>query len=170
MSSQEFLEKTMIVHAFPQALILANEDIWNGPGGSGLTRGDVINMEHAHKIVFTIITNHLTTGQAYITVEGCSTAVPAATEAISFRYRNIKAPNTLGNVTECKGFTTIATSDEIYDIEVDAADLMACNSGAGYGYVRLVMSQVSDSAVDGAVMARLFRLRHAEDSHPTVVT
>jgi hypothetical protein len=121
---------------------------------------DVYNMKNANHITFFLMKGVGATGTSTLTVEAASTAAAGAVTAIPFKYRlcvSSTSEDTFGALTAATaaGFTTNAASNEIYAIEVDAADVIA----TGYPFVRLKAVEVVDSPVVAAVFAVLSELR-----------
>jgi len=161
-----FTENHHVIHAFPVADIASNADMFNGS-----PRSDVISLHGAQRLVFLIITNYVAdvgAGSALIRVDGCSDTTPSTTCALTFRVRTIKAPDTGVDRGELQAYTTLGVSDYIYEVEIDAAQLPSCST-VPYEFVRLTLDEVSDSPVQGAVVAFLDGLRSAEDILPTQV-
>jgi len=161
---RKFTENHHVIHAFPMAIIAANEDMFNGS-----PRSDVISLHGAQRLIFMIITNHVVAGgSALIRVDGCSDTTPSTTCALTFNVRTIAAPDTAVNQGDTQAYTTAETSDIIYEIEIDACQLAGC-SNVPYEFARLTMDAISDVGTDGAVVAFLDGLRNAEDILPTQV-
>jgi hypothetical protein len=157
-----FLEHFHPVHAFPKAIIAANEDIFNGDPAS-----DVISMENAQTAVFLII-NNSGIGNATIEVFACDDTTPTTTTAISFLVRSISAADTqVDALTESKAFLTSTGMDMIYIVEVDQAKV---NEVSGRKYVQLRCAEVTNQPVDGAIAAFLTGMRYTEDDPGTQVT
>jgi hypothetical protein len=127
---------------------------------AGTVYSDVYSMENANHITLFVMKGVGATGTSTITVEACSTAAAAATTAIAFKYKlcvSATTEDTFGALTAATsaGFTTNAASNEIYAIEVDAADVIA----TGYSFVRAKFVEVVDSPVAATVFAVLSELR-----------
>lgn len=153
----DFMQHNHIVHAFPNTVIAANEDIFNGNPGS-----DVISMMNASGAVFIITTNANAGGNATVTVLACTDTTPTTTTPIAFAYRQIEAANTdrpVSNATSV-GFATSTGANVVYVVEVDAAEL----ASLGYKYVQLKCTEKTNNAVDGAIVGFLTGMRYANDN------
>ena len=162
---RQFTENHHVIHAFPEAKIANNEDIFNGS-----PRSDIVSLHGAQRLIFLIITNSVSTGTGLIRADGCSSVSPGATCALTFHVRTIRAPDTGTDRGDIQAYTTLAVSDYIYEVEIDACQLPSCSATIAYEYARLTIDEVSDSPVDGAIVAILDGLRSAEDILPTQVT
>ncbi len=126
---------------------------------AGTAYSDVVNCKNYGHLTFLIVKGVGTTGTSTITVNACDDTTPTTEAAVAFHYRRIQtsdnSPGTLTAATTA-GFTTTAGSDEIYVIEVDPAEL----AKNGYGYCRLVATEVVDAAVLGGIIAILSEPRY----------
>lgn len=100
------------------------------------------------------------TGTSTITIEACDDTTPTTTAAVPFIYRTCTTGDTWGSWTAATttGFATTAGSSQLYQMYVDGQDLAA----QGYGYARLKMVEVVDSAIVGAVLVVVCNLRYGE--------
>lgn len=129
---------------------------------------DVVNMKNWYNCLFTIHIGVGVTGTQTLTVEACDDAVPTNAVAIPFHYRQTLSGDTPGAVTAAAaaGFTTIAGSSKIVEIEIEASALAAL----GYGFVRLKQSaEPVNSPVLGGVLVQLFNPRYAKEPHDTAI-
>jgi len=159
----DFMERNHVIHVAPNTVIAANEDIFNGSPAS-----DVISLAEADGAVFMIITSANAGGNASIYVYACDDVTPTNTTPIAFNYRTVTAADTLGTITAATsaGFLTTTGANVIYLIEVDAQELAA----SGYGYCQLKCTEVTDAAVDGAIVGFLTGLSYKQASLGTQVT
>lgn len=99
-----------------------------------------------------------TTGTSTITVLACDDTTPSNTTAVPFWYRASTTGDTWGAWTAATtaGFTTTAGSSQMYEIRVPA-DVMA---STGYGYVKLVATEVANDPVLGGIMCGVYGLRY----------
>lgn len=97
-------------------------------------------------------------GNSTVTVQACDDTTPSNTTAVAFQYRESTTFDTWGDWTAATaaGFATATSSDNMYQIYVDAAEL----ASEGYGYVRLQMVEVTDTASDGVVLAGVVNPRY----------
>lgn len=97
-----------------------------------------------------------------VTVEACSTTGAAATSAVAFQYKASTTFDTWGDWTQATtaGFSTSATSDNMYLIFVPAAEI----ASTGYRYVRLKLVEGDDHPVDGCVVAGVVNPRYRAQS------
>ncbi len=138
---------------------------------SGTVYSDIYNMQNAAHITFFIMKGAGAVGTSLITIEACSDAAASATTAIAFRYKLcVSATNedTYGALTAvaATGLTTNAAANEIYAIEVDAADVIA----TGYNFVRLKAVEQANDPVAGTVFAILSELRVAGETLPESIS
>ncbi len=149
------LQRLNIFNAANSGFIAANEDIFNGDPTT-----DVLSMEGAEEIVFVITKNAGATGTATITIESCDDVVPTTTTAVAFRLQVTTTANTIGAVTDvaAAGTDTTAGADQIYTVSIKASELSGTDK-----FVRMVMTEVVDSPVDGAVISIAAALRYEHD-------
>ncbi len=154
MGASQLMESMNAYNCAPSGLVAANEDLFNGDPAS-----DVISMANYRSIIFLIAKNAGATGTATITVESCDDVTPSTTTAIPFTYRATTSGNAAGAVTAATaaGFTTTAGADQLYEIEIDAADLGTDD------FVRLQCTEVVDSPVDGAIICILGGARYGHE-------
>lgn len=132
---------------------------------AGTVYSDVLSMKDHGRARFLVHWGVGATGTSTITVEACDDVTPSNTSAIPFRYRRTVAAANPGAITAATsaGFATTAGSNQVYEVEVDAAELLA----SGYGYVRLKAVEVVPSARLGGILALMERPRHAGSTHGT---
>jgi len=126
------------------------------------TNSDVINVI-GEGLLFVIQKGVGTTGTATITVEACDDVTPTTTAAVAFLYRTNTGTDVWSDWTRAttSGFTTTAGSNHLYQVYVEAAEL-AGEGTDGYGYARLVSTEVVDDPVLGGILAAIVNPRHAE--------
>jgi len=149
------MDEIHVVNCGDSNFISAYEDIFNGDPAT-----DVISMANYRRCTFILHKGPGDTGTATITVESCDDTTPSNTTAIAFTYRKCTSGDTFSAPTAAtsSGFTTTAGADQVYIIEVDAANLDGTDK-----YVRLKMTEVADDPCDGGVIAILSQPRYAED-------
>lgn len=110
---------------------------------------DVVSMKNHNRVRFIYFWGVGTTGTVKFQVEACDNVTPSNTSAINFTYRVTAAAGTPGTITKTTsasdGFTTTAGSNQIVEIEVTAADLLA----SGYSHVRVKATEVVDDPILG---------------------
>lgn len=138
---------------------------------AGTVYSDVVNMKNYQSVVFAIYTGVGATGTSTITVSACPDVTPSSRTAIPFKYREITSGDTEGTITDATtaGFTVTAGSSKIVLVEVDADDVGAANSNAGYNYCELKAVESVDSAVLGGVMIIQGTPRFAAASKATAI-
>jgi hypothetical protein len=144
--------------------ILPVADAFDTTNGSS----DVINMKDHNRIRFIYFWGVGATGTVLFTVEACDNVTPSNVSAIPFWYRitpQAGAPGAIVRATAA-GFTTIAGSNQIFEIEAVAADLLA----SGYSYIRVKATEVVNSPILGGAIVELLEPRHAGSTHTTAVT
>lgn len=132
---------------------------------------DVISMKKYKHITFLIMTGASSTADGTVTVEACDDTTPSNQTAIAFKYRAITTGDTYGALTAATaaGFSMTASKvNSYYIVEVDAADIEA--GQAGYEYVRLVVTEVTDDPQIAGIVAILSQPRHAYEQLATVLT
>ncbi|MET0154749.1 MAG: hypothetical protein ABW189_01410 [Rickettsiales bacterium] len=97
---------------------------------SGTKTGDWLNMKFYQKLLAVLLLGDATGGTAThtVTVQAASDASGSNAEAIPFTYRrvaNTASSDVPGAVTQAtaSGFVTNAGDNQLYQIEIDAADL-----------------------------------------------
>jgi len=153
----KFLEQHKIVHCAPTAIIANNEDIFTG---SPVT--DVIHLDHYRECTFVVIKNAGGTGTATVTINSCSNAAGTTAADVAFMYREVTAPDTHGAWTAATstGVSIAAGADEIWEFRVNANGLDGTNE-----FVKMTLTEVDSTAVDGAILAILTDPRYI-DSDP----
>ena len=127
----------------------------------GDPRSDVISLHGAQRLIFMIITG-AAMGTAIVTVDGCSDVTPSTTCALTFNIREISNGDIATNQGDLQAYTTLGISNVIYEIEIDACQLAGC-SNTPYEFARMVLTESSGGATEGAIVALLDGLRNAED-------
>jgi len=120
---------------------------------SGTVNSDIVNTKLYDHVTFILNRAVGTTGTSTLTVEACSTNTGTGAEAVAFKSRT--GPNTgvaLGALTDraAAGYATVAGSNQIDVIEVDAAGLPD-----GKPFVRLHAVEVVDDPVLAGIMTIL---------------
>lgn len=135
---------------------------------SGTVYSDVFNMNAHNKGLFIVHWGVGTTGTITLTAEACDNTTPSNVSAIPFRYRVTVGAAAPGAITAAttSGFTTTAGSNQIIEVEVDAASLLA----SGYSYVRLKSVEVVDSPLLGGILFLALEPRHAGSTQASIVT
>lgn len=136
-------------------------DIFNGDPVSDYVNGGLYG-----KIQFLLTKGVGTTGTATLTVLCSATNAGSSTTAIAFKYRVSTDGDSFGDVTAAttSGFTTTAGSNQMYLIEVDAADLTEDKP-----FVALKMTETVDDPCVGAVSILLANPRYAGNSMPSAL-
>jgi len=154
----DLLEKTAIVQVLaPDADAFA-----------GTPTIDIIDMANYRSVTFVFVHAVGVTGTSKITIEECDDNAASNSTAIPFSYR-LSAGMTgvwgaLTAVTAATGYTTVAGSNKVVAITIDAADL-----ADGFPFVRLVAVEVANDPVDGCVYAILTNRRYGQATGPGVV-
>jgi len=132
---------------------------------SGTVNSDVFSMENYGLITFYVHWGVGTTGTTLITVQACDDFTPTTTSAKAFSYKIVTSPDTQGalQAATSSGFTTTAGSNQIYQIEVEAAAL-----GSDGPCVRLNCVEQANAALLGGIIAIQSQPRYAHDQ--TVVS
>jgi len=168
MASNIAMENQHICHFMPSTRV-AN----NGAIVMGSPHSDHIALRGAQRAVFLIIVNDNESGTSNSTawVAACFTSAGGCTtQKISFRHRTISASDTQGAIGEAYSISFGGTSDRIYEIEVDAANLAEVSTG-GWEYVQLLVSNFSGRvSMQGAYVAILQGLRHKRSVLGTQMT
>src|SRR3990167_5105860 len=138
------IENMNVYNVAPSAIIAANEDIFAGNPAT-----DVVSMAGYEEMIFIITKNAGATGTATITVESCDDVTPTTATAVAFRSKHTVTGNTELALTAraAAGFDTIAGADQVYVISIRADELNGDDK-----FVRLKMTEVVNSPVDGAVI------------------
>lgn len=136
-----------LIHCVPLALA-PDADVF-----AGSTATDVISMAHATSVAFLIQHGVGATGTYTVVAQACDDVTPSNTSAITYRYRTLTTSGGLDTWSDwatatTSGITQAAGSTKAMWIEVVENDLTD-----GYPFVRLAMTEVVDSPVDGAISA-----------------
>lgn len=134
---------------------------------AGTVYSDVINMKDWNHVQFLIQKAVGAVGTATITVEACDDVVPTNVSAVPFKYQVCTVGDTFGALTEAPvaGFATVAGSNQLYKVEVDADAL----STSKYGYIRLKSVEVVVGAVLGGIIAVLTEPRYGREVPDTAI-
>jgi len=131
---------------------------------TGTVTTDVYNLKLYDHITFFLMVGVGATGTTTITVEEATDNAGAGATAIAFNSRiGADTGVALGAVvqTPATGLLTIAGSNKLTVVEVDAADL-----SDGSNFVRLKLVEAVDSPVDAAIFAVLSKASYAEATMP----
>lgn len=130
-------------------------DIFNGNPAS-----DVIKMSLHDRVTFLITKGAGATGTATVTVESCDDTTPTTATAIPFKYWASTSGDALGDMktAAATGFATTAGANQLYAVEVSAAELSGTDK-----YVRLQLTEVVNDPCGGAVCAILSGCRYDDD-------
>lgn len=136
----------------------------SGAGGAS----DVISLKDHNRARAILLWGVGTTGTATLTVEACDDVTPTTHTAIPFWYRITVAAADPGAITlaTASGFTTTAGSNQLVEIEINAAELNLL----GRTYFRIVLTEVVDSPVLGGIVIELLEPRFATASSTTATT
>ena len=129
---------------------------------------DVISMKLHNRLRFLAFWGVGTTGTIKFTVEACDDIVPTNVAAVPFHYRITAAagvPGASTRTTATDGVTNVAGSDQIIEIEVTAAELLA----SGYSYARLKMDEVVNDPILGGILVELLEPVHSGPATSNVV-
>jgi len=152
MTTGRWMDTNHVVHVGTSGFIAAYEDIFNGDPAS-----DVVNMKLYDRCTFIIELAAGATGTATLTVESCDDTTPTTSTAVAFTYWVCTTPDTWGEATAAAaaGFTTTAGANNAYVVEVNSSELNSTDT-----YVRLQMTEVVDSPVDGGIVCILSDARY----------
>ena len=128
---------------------------------------DIINMADYQHCDFYWMEGAGGTGTATLTVEECDDVTPSNSTAIGFRYRVAQTGDTFGDWTTvaAAGYATVAGANKIVQVQVDSDQL-----ADGFPYVRMVVTELVDGAVDAGVMAVLSGGRYTGEGPATALT
>jgi len=181
MASQIGIENQHVCHFMPATRV---------PDCSTMVRdnphSDHIALRGAQGATFLIIVNdheNSSTSGSTAWVAACFTSAGGCTtQKISFRYRVISASDTQGIVGEAYSISFGGTSNRVYELEVDAANLAEVSTG-GWEYVQLLVSHhaltsglsgtgivAPGISMHGAYVAILHGLRHKRSVLGTQMT
>ena len=181
MASQISVENQHICHFMPAARVANCSTMTrNNP------HSDHIALRGAQRAIFLIVVNNHeggSTSGSTAWVAACFTsAAGCTTQKVSFRYRVISASDTQGAIGEAYSISFGGTSNQIFEIEVDAATLAEVSTG-GWEYVQLLVSHhalcsgvsgtgiwVPGYSMHGAYIAVLQGLRHKSNVLGTQMT
>ena len=138
--------------------------------GAGGVSSDIVDMSGYNKCIFVIQKGVGVTGTGVLTIEACDDVTPTNTTAVPYRYRETTAADVMGTLTEATatGFTPTAGSNIMVVVEVDAVEVR--KAGATFEFVRLTMSETTDSPVLAGIMFVLYEPRYSEvDAGATVL-
>ena len=137
-------------------------------GAAGVS-SDVIDMSGHNKVLFVIHKGVGATGTGVLTIEACDDVTPTNTTAVPFRYRETDASDVLGTLTEAAaaGYTPTAGTGIIIVVEADAVEIR--KAGATFEFVRLTLTETTDSPVLAGITVILAEPRYSEvDAGATV--
>ena len=138
-------------------------------GAAGVS-SDIVDMSNHNKCMFIIQRGVGVTGTGVLTVDACDDVTPSNTTAIPYRYREVSAADVLGTLTEAAaaGYTPTAGSNIMVCVEVDAVEVR--KAGATFEFVRLTMTETTDSPVLAGIMFMLYEPRYSNvDAGATVL-
>ena len=130
-------------------------DAWDTTSGTS----DIVNMNRHNRVRFILFWGVGATGTFTPVVEACDDVAASNVTAIPYRYRVTTAAAGPGAVTlaTAAGFTTTAGSNQVVEIEVDAATVGA----TGYGFVRVKCTEVVNSPILGGCLIEMLEPNHA---------
>lgn len=131
---------------------------------------DVYNMKDYDEITFIVVEGAGGTGTATITVEECDDVTPTNSTAIAFDYKTATTANTTATWSGWTAATTAGVTPAAAAQKMTAVRVRASSLSAGYPYVRLVLTEDTDGAVDAAVVAILSDCRNKKDVLPDPTT
>ena len=134
---------------------------------AGTVYSDIVNGKNFGKLFFIVQKGVGTTGTSTLTVEASDDVSGSNVTAVPFRYRNITTDDVITALTEATdaGFATVAGSDHLIEIEVDAVEL----AKTGYGYCRLKAVEVVDDPVLAGVLVFGANPRYSVDTGDTAI-
>lgn len=141
------------------------------PKGEDMFEGDITSiitsMENWGGVLYIVKKLAGAVGTAVATIESCDTIVPGTPTEIDFRYRKMTTPDTFGAWTagDSAGVTITAGADSVWEFSVYDSELNGSDK-----YVRLVLTEVDGTAVDGGVQTILFDPRYGQSIPSTVLT
>ena len=146
------MTKLMEMHAMQGVIPLAD-------AFAGTVATDILEMQ-GEGILFVRVDGAGATGTSVVTVLACDDVTPTNTHAVAFKYRVNTGTDVWGAWTEATttGFTTTAGANQLYQIWASAEE----QAHIGYGYVKVVFTEGTDSPVTGAVVAFLIGGRYKE--------
>lgn len=160
--AENIQEKHIIVPCFPSAKIAANEDIFNGSPASAY-----INMKNWGRATFCVLKNAGASGTARATVKSAddTSGTGATNRAHQYRYAE-SATDVFSSWTAgvASGTVISAGADEVWQFSLSARDL------GGQEYVGITLTEVVDSAVDGAAFCLLTDPCEAKSIADTTLT
>jgi len=136
--------------------------------GADPVYSDVVSLKLHNRAQFLVFWGVGTTGTIKFTVEACDDVVPTNVAAVPFHYRITPAgavPGAITRTTAADGVTNVAGSDQIIEIELIAAELLA----SGYSYARLKMDEVVNSPILGGILIQLMEPVHSGPATSSVV-
>jgi len=156
----------MHVVAHTSTFVASYADFFEGPGSGSIVYTDVFNLAKYRKVLFIIQLGAGATGTGVVTVESCDNVTPDTPTAIAFNYKAMTTSDTWGTTTSqaSTGFTTATGADKCYMVEVDASELSGTNH-----YVRLKITEGTDSPCDGCVLTILGDPRYQDDVPVTAI-
>lgn len=171
MASQIAMENQHVCHFMPAARVPTGRAILTGSPHS-----DHIALRGAQRAVFLVIVGEQEDGGIAAQMHtfwcaACFTSAGGCTSVkVSFRHRTIAASDTQGAIAEAYSVSFGATSNQVLEIEVDAANLAEVSTG-GWEYIQLLTSNFAACvSAHGAYVAILQGLRHKRNVLGTQMT
>ena len=161
----------LINHHVPQLVTsteqAAAEDMFNGNITS-----DVANLKDCEGALFIVTKLDGATGTATATVESCDDVTPTTSTAVTFRYRVATTPDTFTAWSTSASLSITAGANEVWEIAIASSDLYKGTETAPVNdqYVRLVLTEVDSTAVDGGVVTMLYGPKYGHEIPGTVLT
>jgi hypothetical protein len=162
MTNGRLFQQIHPVHVGTSGFITNCEDLFNSDPAS-----DIVSLANYESCLFLIMTGtNASVGSATITVESCDDAAGSTTTAIAYHYWACTTADTWGNMVaeDSAGFTTSATSNNMYAIEVNRSELSGTDK-----FVRLKCTEVGTDAVDGMFTCILGNPRYKQEVKPTAL-
>lgn len=156
------LQEHHLVNVGNANFITSNNDLFDGDPAT-----DVVNLANWNRVIWAIQKGTGAVGRATVTVESCDDVVPSTATPIAFKYRKQTSGDTWTEWAdaEAAGFTTTAGENQLYEVAV-AADALNEDDQ----YVRLQLTEQTDGAVQGGVIAMLLEPRYVQGVPATVLT
>jgi len=150
-----------VVNVGSSSFIAANEDFLDGTVDT-----DVVNLGKYEKAMWIIQKGAGATGTTVVTVDSCLDVTPTASTAIAFNYWVCTTGDTYGDMqtATATGFTTTAGANQVYKVEVNAAELSDTHK-----YARLVCTEATNDPCDGSIVCVLGAGRHVHEVPATAI-
>ena len=124
---------------------------------------DVIGMQLYNHLTYLVSVGSVTGDDAQMLLYECDDNVPTTNVAIPFNYREMVAPDTMGDIaaSDAAGVTISAGDDNhMFVVEIDASEL----KNAGYPYTKLSVDPGgSMSDLEISIVAILSEARYLQD-------